>query len=589
MVMDNGKLNETILNYFKSPNYIGSIMLSAEWGAGKSFYLQKELIPYLEKNKVNTIVVSLHGLKNDFEISKAIYVEYLLLKDKDKIIRNKILKTKKGKCTVEHSKLAVKTIVRGISSFFNVDLSCSEEDLKKLYNSIDLSNTLVVFEDVERSKIPVEELLAYVNNLVEYDQVKVVLITNEKELEGKDIERYKKIKEKTVGDTITFVGDPIIAMDSMIRRFDDVRIKDFFAKANDDSFVSKLILKEIKDPINLRSIMFGLEKFKEMVLLMNKDIDFEFEKNTLIATLLFVHKYRKDNTIKWDTEESASTKLGSISYPLYKFIFDYLISNEIDANEFLKKESEYKEIRALSASKSELNKKLEILYSCYIQKEQDVKDTISYIKVLLQSEKIPYELYLKIANYLFYLRPIINYDSVIDECLELMIINIRKINIDDFDRFDIYGGIVLSDDNFLKYEEYKNKIKAIVKKNKMNPLDFSYKLEDLDSFCKMADNSRDSYYINKAFALLLDINRLISLIKKCSAVQINKIRGVFINIYSSSNIKEFFFSDKDNLIRLRDELLKAKKYKNFDAIQRHQITMMINNLNEILNRLDRGY
>ena len=543
----------------------------------------------MEENDVRVIIVSLHGLRDTFEISKAIYVEYLLLNDKKKIFKNKICKTKKRKSALEHSKLAAKTIVRGVSSFFNVDLSCSKEDLKKVYDSIDLSQTLLVFEDVERSEMPVGELLAYANNLVEYDHVKVVLITNEKELEGKDSEVYKKIKEKTVGDTILFSGDPLNAIDNMMCRFNNERIKEFFQKVNKDSAVSKTILTEIKTPINLRSIMFGLEKFSEMMLVVDKDLDFDYEKNILLGVLLFVHKYRQDNSIKWDTQESTSIKLGSNAYPLYKFSYDYLVSNEIDIQEVLKSEKEFIEFRALSATKNELNKRLEILYSCYIRTEKEVKDVILYVKTLLKSKRLNFGLYFKISNYLFYLKPIIKLDNEINECLELMIRNVEILGEDDFDKLVFYGGIVLNDKSFEEFEEFKGKIKTIVKKNKMNPLDFSYELKDLDEFCVTANKSKDSYYANKAFAILIDVKKMIQLIKKCSSLQINEIRGVFINIYSSSNIREFFIDDKENLVAFREGLIKLINYKEFDSLQKHQIDMMVNNFDEIIIRLERGY
>lgn len=587
--MDNNKLNNYILTYVNSVNYEGAIMLTAEWGAGKSYYLQNELIPFLDNNNVRAIVVSLHGLKSSFEISKAIYVEHLLLKDKNKIVKNKIFKTRKRKTVVEHSKLAAKTIVRGVSSFFNVDLSCSEEELKKVYDSIDLSNMLLVFEDVERSNMPVQELLAYVNNLVEYDRVKVILITNEAELMIKDVDKYKRIKEKTIGDTIVFAGDPIKAIDSMVQRFDIKKTKDFLAKANKNSFLSKLIVDEIKLPINLRSILFGLEKFDEMISRIKKDIDFEFEKNVLVSTLIFVHKYRKDSSIRWTDKDSTSTKLGSDAYPLHKLVYNYLVSGEINDYEFLKQETEFKEFKALSIEKNELNTKLSVLYSCYIRKEEEVKDIILYLKSMLKAKKVPFELYYKIANYLFYLKPIIGFNDEIDECLNLMIENIADLKESDIEKLVFYGGITLDEDSSFDFVNFKDKVQSIIKKNKMNPLNFSYELNDLDNFCEMANNSKDSYYMNKAFAILINVKKIILLIKKCSAEQINKIRCVFINIYASSNIKDFFENDKDNLVELHSELKKLKKYKGFDSIQKHQIVMMIYNLDEIITKLERGY
>ena len=208
---------------------------------------------------------------------------------------------------------------------------------------------------------------------------------------------------------------------------------------------------------------------------------------------------------------------------------------------------------------------------------------------MLKEKKIQLELYFKIANYLFYIKPIINFDAEINECLNLMNKNISDLEDIDFDKLVYYGGIVLDNESLNEFNEFKNKIKIMVNKNKTSFFDFSYELKDLDAFCKMTENSKNSYYTDKAFIARINIKKLITLIKKCSAEEINKIRSIFIYIYAASNIKEFFADDKSGILELRGELIKLKNYKKFDSIQKHQITMMINNLDEIIRKLEVGY
>ena len=590
--MDNSRLNETFYTYATSNNYEGAIMLTAEWGAGKSYYLHNELIPFLDKKNVKTLVVSLHGLKSDFEISKALYVEYLLSKDKKGLIKNKALGSKKKKCAASHSSFAVKTIVKGVASFFNVDLSCSEKDLEKLYNSIDLSNTLVVFEDVERSKMEIDELLAFINNLVEYDRVKVILITHETELKRQNEEKYKAIKEKTVGDTLQFIGDPISAVDNMLNQFFNEKVGEFFKKQNVNSALSlEIVLNITNTSINLRSILFGIEKFREMMSMVDEEVDEEFEKSIFISCLSFVHKYRKDNTIVWKEEDDMSTKLSSHKYPLHKFTYDYIISNVFDKTKFLLKEKEYKEYQLISKAKNDLNNRLSVLYNCYLETEEKVKEVIVYIRDSLKKKGIiPKELYFKIANYLVYVKYIIEYEEVINECLDLMLLDMKDVEEEQFEDFALYGGISLNDQQaIVDYDNFKERASAIVRKNKMDPLGFSYQVSDVDSFCEAANKSRDSYFAKRGFAVLLNIDRLVDLMKDCSSFQLNSIRGVFINIYSPSNIKEFFYGDKDKLEDLYNKIKDLESYNGYDAIQKNQIRMFKNNLNEIIIKLDRGY
>ena len=233
------ELNNYILHYINEDKTGSAIMLTAPWGSGKTYYIQNSLIPFLkEKDNKKCVVVSVYGLKSLYELSKAIYLECrlrFLNKDSEKIAAGK---------------LAVSTVFKGVASFFNVDLSKSEQDLKNLYESIDLSDKLIIIEDLERSDIDVNDVLGYVNNLVEQDDVKVLLVANEDELleyeplDSDDSKKkesielldkitnhinreytsstkdYVKTKEKTISDTIVYEGDYSESIKNIIKRFE---------------------------------------------------------------------------------------------------------------------------------------------------------------------------------------------------------------------------------------------------------------------------------------------------------------------------------------------------------------------------------
>ena len=172
-------LNQYILHYLTEDKTKSAIMLTAPWGSGKSFYIQNELKPFLEKEENGShkcLVVSLYGLKELSEISKVLYLE-----SRAKFLNNNSEKMEAGK-------LATKTILKGVTSFLGIDLSHSDEDMQKLFESIDLSGKLIILEDLERSGIDILEVLGYVNNLVEQDGVKVLLVANEEA-----IKQYKPL------------------------------------------------------------------------------------------------------------------------------------------------------------------------------------------------------------------------------------------------------------------------------------------------------------------------------------------------------------------------------------------------------------
>ena len=72
-------LNNYILHYLKKDKTQTAIMLTGEWGSGKTYYVENELVPFLKENKATAVVVSLYGLSDISMISKSM----VILKDTD--------------------------------------------------------------------------------------------------------------------------------------------------------------------------------------------------------------------------------------------------------------------------------------------------------------------------------------------------------------------------------------------------------------------------------------------------------------------------------------------------------------------------
>ena len=213
------EMSSFILNYLKNDITGRAIMLTGEWGSGKSYYVKNTLKPFLEdkgNGKHKCVIVSLYGLSDISEISKAIYMELRTIK--------KAPTSETGNTAKVVGKIVGKTIFNGLVSKIGFDIGgISDDDLQEVYESVDLTDKLIVLEDIERTQIDIIELLGYINNMCENDGVKVLLITNESELittyeksddQGKTTEyytdsamAYKRAKEKTIGDTIYFNCD----------------------------------------------------------------------------------------------------------------------------------------------------------------------------------------------------------------------------------------------------------------------------------------------------------------------------------------------------------------------------------------------
>lgn len=571
--MTTTELNQYIKHYIEKDKTKSAIMLSAPWGTGKSYYIQNILIPFLEKdNGKRCIVVSLYGLKDIKEISKSIFLE----------AKAKLL-SKQG-TGLATGKLVAKTVIKGVASFFGIDLNMDEDDLNKIYESIDLSDKLIVLEDLERSNIGIIELLGYVNSLVEQDGVKVLLVANELEIKkyneiivkddkGKEkkikvltdeSKQYFRTKEKTVSDTIIFYSSNVKAIDNIMVSF-NYRYFNCFLKCKNEFTGDSLISDEIEKAImfdnnvlsqNLRSFIFACQKTSDIFDKITFTADIYFLKTIFMGNVAFVLKRKDNDDIYWLEKENISSNIGTYKYPLYKFSYDYICNQYFDlqaikdANDFYCKQKEFEK------NQNELEQYFDVIYSYYLESEKKILASIECIaKELESSTIIPFNEYRKLANYLIAIKHDLNCDELVNRCKKAMINNVEKIDSEIIDYTIFHSGIQLeTEDAYNEFSEFKNELDDKFKKNNLNLLDYDYSLDNLESFCNKIRKERDSFINKRCFAKKLDNEKLIALLKKCSANQISDIRNIFQTVYSFSNINEVFSDDKESLIDLRNRV-----------------------------------
>ncbi len=380
------ELNKFILHYLKDDKTNSALMLTAPWGTGKSYYIKNELKPFLEKEKnakYKCLTVSLYGLKDIYEVSKAIYVE-----NQVKIPKRKFKNTIIGKFVVKHfkkittGKIIAKTVIRNIASHFNIDISLSDNDKKKIFESVNLLGKLIIFEDLERSGIDIFEIMGYVNSLVEQDGVKILLVANENEIikfqcgekiigikEKQEIEseqkvraimglgnkdsenniqieytaftkEYLKIKEKTISDTIHFEEDYKAAFKSIIKMFDNKTLNQFSNEKELKSILS--LINNSKYP-NLRSFKYACQKTNDIFNILGKKYlsSEKFVRAIFFGIILFVQNQKIGEIKKWGQEKFFSTDLGNEEAPLFKFCYDYMVNQSSEFSEVEQAYNEY--------------------------------------------------------------------------------------------------------------------------------------------------------------------------------------------------------------------------------------------------------
>lgn len=156
------------------PRY--AVLINGPWGIGKTFLVKRFLEAHYAKRSEEYVYLSLFGLSSLEEIDDALMAAiYPALQSKSAKTAGRVLKS------------ALK--------FWGV-----ESDLKVNEFLSKFKANLYVFDDLERCNVEINQILGYINEFVEHDNCKVVIVTNEKEIV--DIDEYRRRREKLIGKTL---------------------------------------------------------------------------------------------------------------------------------------------------------------------------------------------------------------------------------------------------------------------------------------------------------------------------------------------------------------------------------------------------
>ena len=307
---------------------------------------------------------------------------------------------------------------------------------------------------MERSGIDILEVLGYVNNLVEQDGVKVLLVANEEEIkqykplttttedqqnvveliykatDNNDREftetakKYLEIKEKTISDTIQFEEDYSMAISDIIHLFDDEILNRF---ANDSNVKNILNVMKSCETSNLRSFIFACQKSSDIFKKLDKKYlsDDNFVKAIFFGTLFFVLRQRNGKDEKWGQEKYFSVELGNEKAPLFKFCYDYITRQIERLDEVEDAYQSYLEFMLYDSNRSNWDKDIITLQTYYIQTESNVLNALQSIEERLENpEDISFYQYGTIAVYSIFIKSLLGYD--IDKIKKHLIENLKE-------------------------------------------------------------------------------------------------------------------------------------------------------------------
>lgn len=372
--MTEQQIKEEILRYLKDKSYNYAVLIDGEWGSGKTYFvnntLTKEIVKQEKASGTPRMLkyISLYGCKSILDVQENI--AWSFAENARETIKNKRDWSAIEEKVSSNLLLSSKKIGNAILKKF-----LPEESLYQIASDwLNLGSFIFVFDDLERCDCPINEVFGFLNELVEHENTKVIIIANEKELSGaadtqylelqyllsldervewpkqdnynlladpnrnsectslNEMERrrellfptkaannnYCKIREKLIGVTLKYEPDVLFTISEIIKASDyDISIKKLL-EMQQETFVSTM---EYYHHRNLRTFQFFLSKVSYLLeMLLSIEISNEYREpiSNQIISEAFSHAVRfksnyqppRDNYTWLRTEQE--TKFQSI-------------------------------------------------------------------------------------------------------------------------------------------------------------------------------------------------------------------------------------------------------------------------------------
>ena len=315
-----------IRNYL-SMESTGALMVSGEWGCGKTYHIEKVIIPTLRQDGWNPTKVSLFGIESVNEIPLRIAANYKRTeKENKKLWLYDWIKEKAGKVVAKGTQFA--SSISWLESFVDMKTLVSTNS-GLLYKLIPTEKTVIILDDIERviDTIDVHTLLGAINELVEQRGYKVIVIANNSYMQQKG-EAKLVFKEKVIEKTLVYEPDVVSIFKELCGKgysspFTAFMTAQKAVEVIDPSYPSykedKGLLVELH---NIRILKFALAHFSKIYEVCNaflkdenKDTADSFLLSLWACTVGVAIEYKKDRLTYKDRLQFAQyVELSSIDW-----------------------------------------------------------------------------------------------------------------------------------------------------------------------------------------------------------------------------------------------------------------------------------
>ncbi len=314
------------LGFQQPPRY--AVMLSGKWGVGKTHQVKKilEELRYGLSGKVTKpyVLVSLYGLKSPEEIDDAMVAA---------------LHPWSGNDTIRIAASLAKAVLKHRTGWEPPEIKSSD-----LINR--MSADVFVFDDLERCSMPVTDAFGYINQLVERDGCKVIVLANQDEI--KDQADYQKGREKLIGKMLVVEADFDAAFNDFLKGITNQNTQAFY-----QSTLSEI--REVCDQStlsNLRILQQTMWDFERLYEVLDQEhrrnenamrhllrlffaLSFEYKTGALSSGDLKVRTQRSLVDEIHDNKNRSPFQVLGDKYPGLYF-YDSILSDEIVTDIFVR-------------------------------------------------------------------------------------------------------------------------------------------------------------------------------------------------------------------------------------------------------------
>lgn len=643
LCLSDEELLSEIKYYVENKFYNYAVMIDGAWGSGKTHFVKQVLLPELRKETKTSIYISLYGVRNIGELSKKIYIEFLL-KDKTDRINTTLL---------AGATEALDVVSGLISPFIGKygDIEIKEKKIQNLVQKIiPIKDCILIFDDLERCNCPMKEILGYINEFVEQAGMKVLIIANQDEL-----------KQKMDAQSMALQLKAVLGEDEKLD-FEDKQEKEIYnllaGKNTQEEGTKKVSIEEARKRVSqvfkqpseyerirekiIGSIYYYRPNMKKVMLqLIKNNFSYgEIGRSQLEKNLNYLADYmEKEHHVNFRTFQFFLLKMNGLfseikaeTYENQDMVYKKLIQacwyacimfKEGSLNDIWKRNQEYSnagELRIRSIEEyvqysildqgiKKLLKKFDDEETEKIWNQKDPINGLQYGWIVSTEEVVKERMDAVIKNACAGKYGIGSYDRIqqiflqiyqagfeityVERLTDAMCVSIQEgrangepdcllsMNGEEKEIVDLYNA------NMQRIVKTYNKCMAEKSEGDMNSFlqesDWAKQIYDYIWQAKHPRESEDYRKKIEAFLNGMDINVLTSKLKEASLENLEKFRGVLKEIYSQNYAPDILWNEKEQIIFLIEKLRKFQE-DSTDKIRKYQYKLMADYLSEALDR-----